>query len=606
MLTLKTLSLMLVLFPLLGSITAQIKRVGVTLTIILIALSFAAALIIAKAMIINALSAQTYALYDWGLLGSYHISIGLLLDHTSAAMMLIVTFVSLLVHIYSVGYMHNDPGYRRFFSYVSFFTFAMLCLVAADNVVLLFFGWEGVGLASYLLIGFWFHKDSAVQGSLKAFIVNRVGDLGFILAIAALMSYIGAVDYATIFAKAPSTTAPYTLICLCLFIGAAAKSAQIPLHVWLPESMEGPTPISALIHAATMVTAGVYLLCRMSPLLAYAPSVSSFILIIGAVTALFMGLLGIVQNDIKRVIAYSTISQLGYMIMAVGAGAYTESLFHLYTHASFKALLFLAAGSVIIGMHHEQDMRKMGGLWKRMPITWLTFLVGALALLGLPPFSGFYSKDSIIEALHSSPLYGAHFAYFCALSAALVTALYTFRCFFMTFHGMPRFKQLHHPVKESPWVMLLPLIVLAVPSAILGWLIIDQQWLLVAMPSLLSPAVAIDVLGIGLAAIVVFYPRFSTILKKYGSVAYKVLLAHYGFDAFNRVAIVKPMQRLSEYCYRVGDITVIDGYGVQGSAKLLMYASRVTQHLQSGYLYHYAVAMVLGLFVLLGWLYVVY
>lgn len=605
MLSLKTLSLIVLLLPLLGSITALFKRVGVALTVILMVLSFAASLILVKALLIDQLPEQTYALYDWALLGNYHFVIGLLLDKISASMILVVTFVSLLVHIYSIGYMHNDPGYRRFFSYVSFFTFAMLSLVAADNVVMLFFGWEGVGLASYLLIGFWFHKDSAVKGSLKAFIVNRVGDVGFLLAIAALMTYFGAVDYVTIFANAPETTAPYTLISLLLFIGAAAKSAQIPLHVWLPESMEGPTPISALIHAATMVTAGVYMLCRMSPILTYAPSVSSLILIVGAATALSMGLLGLVQNDIKRVIAYSTISQLGYMIMAVGAGAYNQSLFHLFTHASFKALLFLAAGSVIIGMHHEQDMRKMGGLWRRMPITWMSFLVGALALLGLPPFSGFYSKDSILEALHASHVYGAHFAYICALLGAMVTALYTFRCFFMTFHGTPRFNSLRHPVKESPWVMLLPLVLLAIPSILLGWLMIHQQWLPLPMPRLFSPAFVMDIVGILLASVVVFYPRFPAALSHYLSFLHKVLLAHYGFDAFNQACIVKPTHYLSHYCYRVGDKKIIDGYGVQGSAKVFMCLSRLTQRLQSGYLYHYAAAMVVGLFVLLGWLYVV-
>src|SRR5215475_1584018 len=436
--------------------------------------------------------------YIWAVADGIRMQVGFLIDRLSALMMAVVTFVSLCVHVYTIGYMSDDPGYTRFFSYISLFTFSMLMLVMANNFMQLFFGWEAVGVVSYLLIGFWYTRPSAIFANLKAFIVNRIGDFGFILGIAGVVYFTRSVGYHEAFAAAPqmahalipltsaTSVNALTLICVCLFVGAMGKSAQVPLHVWLPDSMEGPTPISARIHAATMVTAGIFMVARMSPLFEYSDAALSFVLVIGAITAFFMGLLGVVNNDIKRVIAYSTLSQLGYMTVALGASAYGAAIFHLMTHAFFKALLFLAAGSVIIGMHHEQDMRKMGGLAKYMPITAVTCWIGALALIGTPFFSGFYSKDAIIEAVGQSHRWGATYAYYCVLLGVFVTALYTFRMLFMTFHGPERFRHAHaghhghagdeqggahghgEPPHESPWVVTVPLIALAIPSVVIG------------------------------------------------------------------------------------------------------------------------------------------
>src|SRR5688572_15610310 len=455
------------------------------------------------------------SVYTWMVSGNAKFEIGFLIDPLSATMMIVVSFVSLMVHIYTIGYMADDPGYKRFFSYISLFTFSMLMLVMSNNFLQLFFGWEAVGLVSYLLIGFWYTRPSAIYANLKAFLVNRVGDFGFLLGIALILMYFGTLDYAAVFANARMLAGNtieivpgamwslMTVICILLFIGAMGKSAQFPLHVWLPDSMEGPTPISALIHAATMVTAGIFMVARMSPLYELSDTALSVVIVIGAITTFFMALIAIVQNDIKRVVAYSTLSQLGYMTVALGASAYAAGIFHLATHAFFKAVLFLGAGSVIIAMHHEQDMRRMGGLRKYMPITYATMLIAGLASAGIPGLSGFYSKESIIEAAHLSEIPGAGFAYLCVLATVFVTALYTFRLIFMTFHGPERFREPavadtrgehghgehaatehdehahaphehaheHHAPHESPWVVTLPLVALAIPSIAAGWVI---------------------------------------------------------------------------------------------------------------------------------------
>ncbi|MDH5693828.1 MAG: NADH-quinone oxidoreductase subunit L, partial [Gammaproteobacteria bacterium] len=486
--------LAIALAPLLGSIVAglfgkQIGRAGAhTVTILGVAIACALSFYVFKVHVLDGAAAFNGTIYTWAVSEGISFEVGFLVDHLTAMMMVVVTFVSLMVHIYTIGYMHDDPGYQRFFSYISLFTFSMLMLVMANNFMLLFFGWEAVGLVSYLLIGFWFKKETAIYANLKAFLVNRVGDFGFILGIGVILAYFGSVDYADVFAAADSMQSltiqvipgvdwsVLTLACILLFIGAMGKSAQVPLHVWLPDSMEGPTPISALIHAATMVTAGVFMVARMSPLFELSETALSVVLIIGAITALFMGLLGLVQNDIKRVVAYSTLSQLGYMVVALGASAYAAGIFHLMTHAFFKALLFLAAGSVIIAMHHEQDIRKMGGLRKYMPITYICSLVGSLALIGFPGFSGFFSKDSIIEAVHASELAGSGFAYFCVLSGVFITALYSFRMFFLVFHGKERMDEhTRSHLHESPFVVTLPLILLAIPSVAIGFMTIGPM-----------------------------------------------------------------------------------------------------------------------------------
>jgi NADH-quinone oxidoreductase subunit L len=635
------------LLPLVGALIAGLfgKKMGRTathrMTIMLVGSAFVLSCYLFAEIVLLGHPTVEGVLYNWVTSGTFQFDVSILLDRLSATMLFIVSFISFMVHIYTVGYMKEDPGYERFFSYVSLFTFAMLILVLANNFLLLFFGWEGVGLVSYLLIGFWFKRESAVEGSLKAFIANRVGDVGFVLAIAAVLTYFNSLDYPTVFSHVTllvGKTMPLfpglhvsviTMICVLLFIGAMAKSAQIPLHIWLPESMEGPTPISALIHAATMVTAGIYMVARMSPLFEYSPVALSLVLILGATTCLLMGFLAVMQQDIKRVIAYSTISQLGYMAVALGASAYDTAIFHLITHAFFKALLFLAAGSVIIALHHEQDMRKMGGLAPYMPITYLTFAIGALALAAIPPFSGFYSKDAIIEAVHLSKTPGAHYAYLCVLVGAFVTPLYIFRALFLTFHGQKRYPD---KVNESPWVMLIPLIALAIPSMIAGGILITPM--LFSTPSMLgasifilpqhvvSTALATDFQGaklmalhatqtlnfwLALAGIITAWlfnlgrPQWAELLKKRFSWLYQIFIVKYGFDAFNQVVLVEGSRRLGNFFYKVSDLIMIDGVFVNGSGKLIRLFARMGRRIQTGYLYHYALAMLLGLAICLGW-----
>ncbi len=589
--------------------------------------------------------------YNWLTSASLHIDFGLLIDRLSVAMMMIVTSISLLVHIYSIGYMHDDPAYQRFFSYMSLFTFAMLILVTANNVIQLFFGWEGVGLVSYLLIGFWFKKPSAALGAYKAFIVNRVGDFGLLLGLALLLYYVGSLNYQPIFAKAAWIAQQHiiflhghsvrlvSLICILLFIGAMGKSAQMPLHVWLPESMEGPTPISALIHAATMVTAGVYLVVRMSPLFSGSPVALSVVLVVGATGALLLGLIGLVQNDIKRIIAYSTMSQLGYMMAAAGASAFSAAIFHLISHAFFKALLFLGAGSVILAMHHQQDIRKMGGLRSYLPITYITFLIGSCALVALPPFSGYYSKDAIIEAVHLAPIWGGHYAYICLLLGAFVTALYTFRLFFLTFHGSPRFDiDKEHLPHESPWVVWLPLVLLAVPSVLFGIVHVQEfiytspeGWLgqvVYVMPALrnylsdwisefhgvfIATAQAVFELPFwftiaGIMTAWILYLVKPSLRAKYikpDNLISRILRAKYGFDSFNDSIIVRGVQSLSRLFYHIGDMRLLDEGIVNGSAHRIKQLAQWMRCLQTGYLSYYLFVMALAWVILLatwvGW-----
>jgi NADH-quinone oxidoreductase subunit L len=570
--------------------------------------------------------------------------VGFLVDRLSALMMVVVTFVSLMVHIYTIGYMHDDPGYTRFFSYISLFTFSMLMLVMANNLVQLFFGWEAVGLVSYLLIGFWYTKPSAIFANMKAFLVNRVGDFGFLLGIAGIVHLTGSVHYADIFAQADTiagstfelipgqTWQAATVICICLFIGAMGKSAQVPLHVWLPDSMEGPTPISALIHAATMVTAGIFMVDRMSPLFELSETALSFVVVIGATTALFMGLLGIVNNDIKRVVAYSTLSQLGYMTVALGVSAYAGAFFHLMTHAFFKALLFLAAGSVILAMHHEQDMRKMGGLKKYMPITYWTALLGTLALIGFPGFSGYFSKDALIEAVHASDIPGAGYAYFCVLIGVFVTAFYSFRLIFLTFHGQERMDaHTKEHLHESSWVVTLPLVLLAIPSVVVGWFTIRPllfgdyfgSAIVVAehhdvlgelaedfhgpaefvLHGFMGPAVWLAAAGVALAWFLYLRrPDLAARLRDRAGGLYTLLDNKYYFDWFNEKVIARGSRLLGTALWKGGDVALIDGVAVNGSARLVGWVASVARGLQSGYLYHYAFATIIGLSVLLGWL----
>jgi len=650
------LALVSVLAPLAGSVIAGVfgntvgRKGAHRSTILGMMISFAAALLLAKNILIDGTAVYQGPLYTW-LSGSayfpFHFSMGFLLDPLTAVMMLVVTSISLLVHIYSIGYMADDPGYQRFFSYISLFTFAMLVLVTANNFVQLFAGWEGVGLASYLLIGFWFKRDSALLGSMKAFIVNRVGDFGFLLGIALILMATGSLDYQEVFAKVNLLASSHislfsgyswsvvTVICILLFIGAMGKSAQVPLHVWLPESMEGPTPISALIHAATMVTAGIFMISRMSPLFEHSPVALSVVLVVGATGALFTGLIAIVMNDIKRVIAYSTLSQLGYMMAALGVSAYSISVFHLVTHAFFKALLFLGAGSVIMGMHHEQDMRKMGGLWRHMPITYVTFLIGSLALVALPPFAGFYSKDSIIEAISLAHIPGAGYAYFCVFVGAFVTAIYTVRSLILTFHGKPRMDAhtLEH-VHESPWVVTLPLILLAIPSVAIGaWLIGPMLY---ATPTLLANSVTVlpvhaeifhemsaeyhGIWGMALHALssVLFWWVLSGMVIAWlcysifpGIPAgfahrfkwiYQMLLNKYGFDLWNDWFFVRGTRKLGQLFFAVGDQVIIDGVVVNGSAMATRWLSLRGRLVQSGYLSRYLAVMVLGLLGILAWI----
>lgn len=649
------LCLLIVICPLIGSIVAgpfgkQIgRRNSHLVTITLVGLSFLFSVIVACEILSGHTAPVDTNLYTWangGELFHYAFHIGFLIDQLTAIMLLVVTFVSLLVHIYSIGYMVDDDGYQRFFSYISLFTFMMLMLVTGNNFLQLFFGWEGVGLVSYLLIGFWYDKESALEGSLKAFLVNRVGDFGFILGIGLIFAYTGTLDYSSIFKLAPVLSGesislftghawPFiTVASILLFIGAMGKSAQVPLHVWLPESMEGPTPISALIHAATMVTAGVFMVARLSPLIEYSTGALSFILVIGAIGALFTGLLAIVMNDIKRVIAYSTLSQLGYMMVAMGASAYSAGIFHLLTHACFKALLFLGAGSVIIALHHEQDMRKMGGIWRKMPITWFTFLIGSLALCAIPPFAGFFSKDTIIEAAKITAIPGGKFAWICVTIGAMVTAIYTFRAFFMTFHGSSRMDaESYSHVKESPWVIWLPLVLLAIPSIIIGYIL--YMPMLFNTPALLSSAVFVmpehNVLAelgkeihsathqvleapfgltfwLSLAGVFIAWlcylarPEIPGKLARSFSRIYQILVNKYGFDAFNNTVFVNGSRKMGQFFYNTGDKKLIDGFLVNGSSALVKFIALKGRALQSGYLYHYAAAMVLGLILFLCWL----
>lgn len=647
--------LVIVLTPLVGSAIAgffrnQIGRVGAhTVTILGVAISLVCSIFLAWGLFSGSIPNTNSLVYHWasgGALIPYEFNIGFLIDPLSVVMLVIVNFVSLLVHVYSIGYMADDDGYQRFFSYISLFTFMMLMLVSANNFLQLFFGWEGVGLVSYLLIGFWYQKESAIEGSLKAFLVNRVGDFGFVLGIGLIFAYAGSLDYEKVFTSANYLASQnielfsgyswslITVICLLLFVGAMGKSAQVPLHVWLPESMEGPTPISALIHAATMVTAGVFMIARISPLIELSTAALSTVLVIGATGALFTGILALVMNDIKRVVAYSTLSQLGYMMVAMGASAYSAGMFHLLTHACFKALLFLGAGSVIIGMHHEQDMRKMGGLWNKMPITYVTYVIGSLALCAFPPFAGFYSKDTIIEAAQLSQIPGSSYAYFCVTAGAMVTALYTFRSLFMTFHGKPRMDEhtLSH-IHESPWVVWLPLVLLAIPSIILGYVL--YMPILFDTPTLLGSSIFvlpehnvlaelahevsspfasavhaiyslpfwITVLGAVIAWVCyIAVPSIPGYLARYFSIIYSILLSKYGFDRFNELFFVKGARGLGIAFYKIGDQKLIDGAVVNGSGRLVRWFSGKGRKIQSGYIYHYATVMVFGLLAFLCWL----
>jgi NADH-quinone oxidoreductase subunit L len=579
--------------------------------------------------------------YAWGVSGDLPLEVGFLIDPLTALMMTVVSFVSLMVHVYTIGYMRDDPGYQRFFSYIALFTFAMLMLVMSNNFLQLFFGWEAVGLMSYLLIGFWYTRDSATYAQLKAFLVNRVGDLGFLLGIAAIAHYFGTLDYGAVFAIAPQLAGKtlqvipgvdwhvLTFVCILLFIGAMGKSAQVPLHVWLPDSMEGPTPISALIHAATMVTAGVFMVARMSPLYEFSETALSVVLVIGAITAFTMALIGIVQNDIKRIIAYSTLSQLGYMMVALGASAYSIGIFHLATHAFFKALLFLAAGSVIIAMHHEQDIRRMGGLKKYMPATFVTAWIGSLALAGIPPFAGFFSKDMIIEAVHHSTLPGSGIAYAAVLSGVLITSFYSFRLLFLVFHGKPRMDEhTQHQLHESPLVVTVPLILLAVPSVLAGALMLEplafDGYFAEAIKVLpahdvvgrieehyegLGPFVAhglksapflLALAGLGLAWFLYLRePGLPEQIRQRLNAVYVVLMNKYYVDEFNDRVFAGGARKLGRVLWRIGDELLIDGLAVNGTARVIGWASAIIRQIQSGYVYHYAFAMILGLFLLI-------
>ena len=652
------------LLPLVGAVLAGVfgtafggnvigRRASHSFTILCVLVAFILSAMTLKSVAIDG-ARFNETLYTWMVVGGLKMEVGFLIDGLSAMMMCVVTFVSLMVHIYTIGYMEEEDGYNRFFGYISLFTFAMLMLVMSNNMLQLFFGWEAVGLVSYLLIGFYFNKPTAIFANMKAFLVNRVGDFGFILGIGLIAAYAGTLNYGEAFAKADDLaklTLPgtgwmlVTVICICLFIGAMGKSAQFPLHVWLPDSMEGPTPISALIHAATMVTAGIFMVARMSPLFELSDTALSFVIIIGAITALFMGFLGIIQNDIKRVVAYSTLSQLGYMTVALGASAYSVAVFHLMTHAFFKALLFLAAGSVILGMHHKQDIRWMGGLRKYMPITWITFLLGSLALIGTPLFSGFYSKDSIIEAVRESHLPGAGFAYFAVLAGVFVTAFYSFRLYFLVFHGKERFDQdpdAHHGVHddhahhdehqkphESSWVVTVPLILLAIPSVVIGFMTIQPMLfgeffkdsisvnlelhpameeiaklfhgpVEMALHGLTAAPFWLALAGVALSwYMYMVNPALPTAIKRRAMPLYTVLENKYYLDWFNENVLARGSRMLGAVLWKVGDQKIIDGVFVNGSWKLVAWISGKVRRLQSGFIYHYAFGMIIGVFVLM-------
>jgi NADH-quinone oxidoreductase subunit L len=658
--SMETLYLLIVLAPLLGAIIAglfggRIGRVGAhSVTILGVGIACLLSLFVFKHHALDGAAVYNESVYTWMVSDGIRFEIGFLVDNLTALMMVVVTFVSLMVHIYTIGYMkddlHNWPedskagrnGYQRFFSYIALFTFSMLMLVMANNFLQLFFGWEAVGLVSYLLIGFWLNRPTAVFANMKAFLVNRVGDFGFLLGIAAVLMYFGSLDYTDVFAAAPHLAnltisifpgvdwSLMTLICILLFIGAMGKSAQVPLHVWLPDSMEGPTPISALIHAATMVTAGIFMVARMSPLFELSVTALSFVLVIGATTALFMGFLGLVQHDIKRVVAYSTLSQLGYMTVALGASAYAAGIFHLMTHAFFKALLFLAAGSVIIAMHHEQDMRKMGGLRKYMPITWITSLIGSLALIGTPFFSGFFSKDSIIEAVHASQIPGSGYAYAAVLIGVFVTALYSFRMYFLVFHGTPRMD--HHTrehLHESPWVVTVPLILLAIPSVIAGYAIgpvlfgdffdgvlhvnPDRDVLAqlgagyhgilgFVLHGVMGPPFWLAAAGVFTAWFIYMKnPGIAAAAARRFSGLHRLLENKYWMDEFNQAVFAGGAKGLGKGLWKIGDALLIDGLLVNGSARLVGAVAGIVRHVQTGHLYTYAFSMIIGLLLLLSW-----
>ena len=651
------------LAPLAGSLIAGIlgtafggNRIGRTAshtaTILGVFIAFVLSALTLKSVLVDG-ARFNQTLYDWMVVGGLKMEVGFLIDSLTAVMMCVVTFVSLMVHLYTIGYMHDDDGYNRFFSYISLFTFSMLMLVMSNNFLQLFFGWEAVGLVSYLLIGFWFNRPTAIFANMKAFLVNRVGDFGFILGIGLIAAYAGSLNYGEVFTKSgelaklgfPGTDwMLITVICIGLFIGAMGKSAQFPLHVWLPDSMEGPTPISALIHAATMVTAGIFMVARMSPLFELSDTALNFILVIGAITALFMGFLGIIQNDIKRVVAYSTLSQLGYMTVALGASAYSVAVFHLMTHAFFKALLFLAAGSVIMGLHHNQDIRWMGGVRKYMPITWITFLIGSLALIGTPFFSGFYSKDAIIEAVHTSHLPAAGFAHFAVLAGVFVTAFYSFRLYFLVFHGKERYDQnpdAHHDhdhhhghghddkPHESPWVVWLPLVLLAIPSVVIGAMTLMPMlfgdvfkgvihvdaarhpamaelaeeihgWLPMGLHGFVTAPFWLALAGVAAAYYMYMVnPALPAAIKRMFQPVYTVLDNKYYLDWFNENVIARGVRMLGTGLWKGVDRAVIDGLVVNGSWKVVGWVAGAVRRLQSGYLYHYALVMILGIFVLM-------
>jgi NADH-quinone oxidoreductase subunit L len=619
---------------------------------------------VASFMIFNdVMAGNTFdgTIYTWAVVAGLKMEVGFLIDPLTVTMMVVVTFVSLMVHVYTIGYMADDPGYQRFFSYISLFTFSMLMLVMSNNFLQLFFGWEAVGLVSYLLIGFWYKRPTAIYANLKAFLVNRVGDFGFVLGIGLIYAWFGSLHYAEVFEAAPALATKavsflpgtewmlLTVICVCLFIGAMGKSAQFPLHVWLPDSMEGPTPISALIHAATMVTAGIFMVARMSPLFELSDAALTFVIVIGAITAFFMGILGIIQNDIKRVVAYSTLSQLGYMTVALGASAYSAGIFHLMTHAFFKALLFLAAGSVIIGMHHEQDIRRMGGLWKKMPVTWITSLIGSLALIGTPFFSGFYSKDSIILAIEASKNAGhagAGIAYWALLIGIAITAFYSFRMFFLVFHGRPRWAHADENAKghghghghddehhgephESPAVITVPLVLLAIPSVIIGFVAIDAMLFgdffggaifvdaarhpamaelakhfhgatAMALHSFMTAPFWLDLVGVGLAWFLYLKrPDLPALIQVRMQGLYRVLENKYYLDRINEFVFAGGARRLGTGLWKGGDVALIDGIAVNGSARLIGWVANASRLLQSGHIYTYAFGMILGLLVLI-------
>jgi len=657
--SLKTILILIPLLPLAAAAIAgllrnQIGRAGSHwVTILGVAVSFALSAYVLYLQMYEGLGTQNISVYTWMVADGIKFEIGFLIDHLTALMMVVVSFVSFMVHIYTIGYMADDPGYQRFFSYIAFFTFSMLMLVMSNNFLQLFFGWEAVGLASYLLIGFWFDRESAAYAGLKAFLVNRVGDFGFLLGIAAVLFCFGTMDYAEVFAAAPSLEGKtvsiipglewqwITVICICLFIGAMGKSAQAPLHVWLPDSMEGPTPISALIHAATMVTAGIFMVSRMSPLFELSDAALSFVMLIGAVTAFFMGLVGIVQNDIKRVIAYSTLSQLGYMTVALGVSAYSAAIFHLATHAFFKALLFLAAGSVIIALHHQQDMRYMGGLRKQMPITWITSWIGTLALIGFPFFSGFYSKDAIIEAVHASTRWGSGVAYWAVLLGVIVTSFYSFRLLYLTFHGKPRYTVdvgaghhppdgvLQHAPKESPPVVTVPLILLAIPSIVIGYLTIEPVlfggWLAdsitilpqndvvaavgehfhgptaMATHALQTAPFWLMLAGFALATLIYMVrPALADTLANRFPRLHALLENKFYVDELYQKLFISRTLSIGNGLWKKADAGLIDGWLVNGSAKFVNNLSARVRTWQTGYLFQYAFAMIIGLIAILA------